>query len=133
MLIVSFDTYIFLAYDQKPILVQTPDIKVHSDSNKNRTSPDIRKKSIIDSGIELFFKKSPKSSKDCFSNENVKNRLETTPGATTTTIERLFEEKKEKWNPFETIKIYTDKRRNHETAITPSDRKHTTLRSEFFR
>lgn len=99
----------FSAYDQKPMAIETPDIKIHSESQKLKTSPEVRKKSIIDSGIELFFRKAPKNT-NVNTNEIVKNRTETV------VVDKPIEEKKDKWKPFETIKIYTDKRK----ALDPS-------------
>lgn len=109
----------FSACDQKAIIVHTPDIKVHSESQALKVSPDIRKKSIIDSGIELFFKKNPKISKDGCTNENIKNRTETASLAG----EKTPDERKDKWKPFESIKIYTEKRKSNESGHTNHDSK----------
>lgn len=87
--------------------IETPDIKIHLESQKLKTSPEVRKKSIIDSGIELFFRKIPKNSNASI-NDTVKNRIETGTG------DRSLDEKRDKWKPFETIKIYSDKRKSQD-------------------
>lgn len=98
-----------------------PDIKIYSDTNKLNAPCDTRKKSILDSGIELFFKKSAKNSSSprhdiSASNENVHKISRT---ESTGPIEQHpIEERRDKWNPIEAIKIYTEKRKGHEVATT---------------
>lgn len=115
----------FLDYDKKPIVLLTPDVRVQTEL-KRRKSPshsDLRKKSLIDTGIELLFKKSIRNVKDDGGlaqtsiahplSSDFKFSTETT-NASGSCIDRDSLNQSEdhyRWNLFDTIKIHTDKRR----------------------
>lgn len=114
-------------HDIKPIILLSPDVRIQTESKKHRNASshsDSRKKSLIDSGIELLFKKSPKSVKDggiishpLSSNYKISTEVTTVPvhhsdkdgtshhGSSAT-------DEHHKWKLFDTIKIHTDKRRS---------------------
>lgn len=112
----------------------SPDIRVQTESKKHKQSialhPDTRKKSLIDSGIELLFKKNPKTVKDggiCASstshsaNSDSKSFIETTtvPGGTSSPSHHeknsSHSDEHHKWKLFDSIKIHTDKRQAADT------------------
>lgn len=136
--------YFILACDQKPILLILPNIKEQTESkNKLKTYPDHRKKSLIDSGIELLFKKSNKIIKDGHHTDlkirpevvldnhhhqsNANHHLNNHHHYQTVSASsspkhhhhhhnnhtHLHPDEK-KWRPFESIKIYTDRRKSHD-------------------
>lgn len=113
----------------------SPDVRVQTESRKHKNAPlqsDSRKKSLIDSGIELLFKKHSKYVKDggvitqtspqsishpLSSDYKSSAEITTVPvsyvnrdggshhGASTT-------DEHHKWKLFDSIKIHTDKRRS---------------------
>lgn len=106
----------------------SPDVRIQTESKKRKSSSqaDTRKKSLIDSGIELFFKKNNKSVKDAsvssqpiayhpLSND-YKFSTETTYSANDgdNGSQRISDEPS-RWKLFDTIKIHTDKRRSVDT------------------
>lgn len=123
-------------YDNKPIILLSPDVRIQTESRKHKNAAlqsDSRKKSLIDSGIELLFKKSSKSFKDggiSNSHQNISHPLScdnkfSTEISTVPTNYADGENSKyhsgttdehHKWKLFDTIKIHTDKRR----SIDPS-------------
>lgn len=117
-------------HDVKPIILLSPDVRIQTESKKHKTSQsDSRKKSLIDSGIELLFKKSSKSVKDggIISHQNISHPLSSDYKTSTdvTTVPVNYADKygsghhgstatdeHHKWKLFDTIKIHTDKRRS---------------------
>lgn len=124
----------FSDHDVKPIILLSPDVRVQTElkKHKNVLHSDSRKKSLIDSGIELFFKKNSKQVKDggviaSSSNQTVSHPLssEFKSSAETTSVPAHFVDKDvsshhshsatdehHKWKLFDTIKIHTDKKRS---------------------
>lgn len=95
----------------------SPDIKVQTESKKHKPQSDIRKKSLIDSGIELLFKKNTRIIKDG-GVANEKFRAELISGPSTEKHHQVHQQPhhdERKWRPFESIKVYTEKRKGHET------------------
>lgn len=84
-----------------------------------KKSQDHRKKSLIDSGLDLlFFKKHPKSVKDGLSpsaalhgKQLANNELKFQPDVVLDSKEQSADKR---WKPFDSIKIYTDKMKGHE-------------------
>lgn len=118
-----------LAFDEKPIILLSPDIRVQTESKKHKHSTalhsDIRKKSLIDSGIELLFKKNPKNAKDSgvspshstHSDSKFSTEKTTAPsGHSSSNYDKAHSsshtDEHHKWKLFDTIKIHTDKRQN---------------------
>lgn len=148
----SYDLFVLLRHfplllsdhDVKPIILLSPDVRIQTESRKHKNSPlqsDPRKKSLIDSGIELFFKKQSKSIKDGgvitqTSPQNISHPLssdyKSSAEITTVPISYLDKEstsqhgssttdEHHKWKLFDTIKIHTDKRRSFDpTGINSS-------------
>lgn len=77
--------------------IVSPNIKIHSTELK-RHKEDGKKKSFIDSGLDLLFKKHSKSSSK---DRTWRDSEEESDG-------------EKKWKPFETIKIYSDKKKEKE-------------------
>lgn len=114
----------------------SPDVRIQTESKKHKNSPlqsDSRKKSLIDSGIELLFKKSAKTVKDggviapTQSHQTILHPLSSDykSSAETTTVPVNYVDKDSsiqhaanasdehhKWKLFDSIKIHTDKRRS---------------------
>lgn len=82
----------------------TPNIKIQTESNRNlKKNNESRRKTLIDSGIELFFKKNSKITNEATAKNN---------------FESSYDHREEKkWKPFESIKIYTDRRKSHDSRI----------------
>lgn len=123
-------------HDVKPIILLSPDVRIQTESKKHKSSPlqsDSRKKSLIDSGIELLFKKSAKTVKDggsvagTQSHQTISHPLSSDykSSAETTTVPANYVDKEashqhgasatdehHKWKLFDSIKIHTDKRRS---------------------
>lgn len=123
-------------HDVKPIILLSPDVRIQTESKKHKNSPlqsDSRKKSLIDSGIELLFKKSAKPVKDSGfiagtqSHQTILHPLSSDykSSAEITTIPANYVDKEgsnqhganaadehHKWKLFDSIKIHTDKRRS---------------------
>lgn len=122
-------------YDVKPIILLSPDVRIQTESKKHKNSPlqsDSRKKSLIDSGIELLFKKSSKIVKDGGVIANASHQTILHPlssdyksSAEITSIPTSYMDKEGtsqhgssstdehyKWKLFDSIKIHTDKRRS---------------------
>lgn len=91
-----------------------PNVKEQTDSSKRLKAPttDIRKKSLIDSGIELLFKKSSQKIKDGHHHSNVDLKFKTDVVLDNSHGNAVDGDKK--WNPFDSIKIYTDRRKSHD-------------------
>lgn len=134
--------FLFLTdIDEKPIILLSPDIRVQTESKKHKnlhSQSDPRKKSLIDSGIELFFKKNPKntirdggfishSSSHQVHSHPLSNDFNGKSSTETTLVPSSHHHEKEsgssshghaasdehhKWKLFDTIKIHTDKRRS---------------------
>lgn len=117
-------TLSILAIDQKPVILLSPNIRVQTISpSKSKTiiASDARKKSLIDSGIEMFFKKNPKQSISDHLTPNVLNKFNTeVTSVPITTLHGGNDNGKDatddghKWKFFETIKIHTDKRQGND-------------------
>lgn len=103
----------------------SPDVRIQTESKKRKSASqaDTRKKSIIDSGLELFFKKSNKSVKDaCVSSQSMANHPLSNeykyPTETTYSTSdgdngsQRNADEPSRWKLFDTIKIHTDKRRS---------------------
>lgn len=123
-------------YDNKPIILLSPDVRIQTESRKHKNAAlqsDSRKRSLIDSGIELLFKKSSKSVKDggiSNSHQNISHPLscDNKFSAEISTVPTNYADgenskhhsgttdEHHKWKLFDTIKIHTDKRR----SIDPS-------------
>lgn len=120
----------------KPIILLSPDVRVQTESRKHKNAPlqsDPRKKSLIDSGIELFFKKHAKNVKDGgvitqtspqTISHPLSNDYKYSSEVTTVPVSYVDKEsgsasgsgnttdEHHKWKLFDTIKIHTDKRRS---------------------
>lgn len=136
---------IFIDHDIKSIILLSPDVRIQTESKKSRNSGtagghsgDSRKKSIIDSGIELLFKKSsdifgkdggssgggvfgqspPKISHPLSSDFYKYSSDITTVPANFVNKEssshhgNSAQDEHHKWKLFDTIKIHTDRRRS---------------------
>lgn len=106
--------------DKKPIVLINPNIKIQTETLSAKKSQDHRKKSLIDSGIELLFKKHPKSVKDglhpsttLHNKHSPSNELKFQPDVVLESKEQQHHQDK-RWKPFDSIKIYTDKIKGHE-------------------
>lgn len=136
---------------RKPILLILPNVHEQTESKKSRRHKEqvthsggggglvapndvagIRKKSLIDSGIEMLFKKSPGAGpKSSHQHHNHIHPL--APTSQLTDFHRHRSEfvldkspakgangakggsdERSKWRPFETIKIYTERRKSHD-------------------
>lgn len=133
----------FPDHDNKSIILLSPDVRIQTELKKSKTagtgaggqSGDSRKKSIIDSGIELLFKKShsKNSAKDVGSGHSppkISHPLSNDYykySADVTTVPTNFVDRESsshhghsaldehhKWKLFDTIKIHTDRRRSHD-------------------
>lgn len=121
----------------------SPDIRVQTESKKHRNShaTDTRKKSLIDSGIELLFKKNSKNVKDggIIGQTSIKpiishplsNDFYHKYSTETTLVPSNLCDKDNssghgssstdehhKWKLFDTIKIHTDKRKSIDSTGT---------------
>lgn len=126
---------LFSDHDNKPIILLSPDVRIQTESKKHKNSPlqsDSRKKSLIDSGIELLFKKSSKNVKDGgviahATQQSISHPLSSDykSSAEITTVPANYVDKDGvshhsssatdehyKWKLFDSIKIHTDKRRS---------------------
>lgn len=121
-------------HDVKPIILLSPDVRVQTESRKHKNAPlqsDSRKKSLIDSGIELFFKKNSKHVKDGgviaqtspqTISHPLSNDYKYSSEVTTVPVSYVDKEsgsgqpadEHHKWKLFDTIKIHTDKRRSND-------------------
>lgn len=79
----------------------------------SKKSHDHRKKSLIDSGLDLLFKKHPKSVKDGLSPTTALHSKQFQPDVVLDSKEQPHHPDK-RWKPFDSIKIYTDKMKGHE-------------------
>lgn len=129
-------SFIFTDHDVKPIILLSPDVRIQTESKKHKNSPlhsDSRKKSLIDSGIELLFKKSSKNAKDSgagvaqtishplssdykFSAEKTSVPINYVDKESASHHSGSSTDEHHKWKLFDTIKIHTDKRRSVETT-----------------
>lgn len=107
--------------DKKTVVLINPNIKIQTESLSAKKSQDNRKKSLIDSGLDLLFKKHPKSVKDglspsttfhTHSKQLANNELKFQPDVILESKEQPHHADK-RWKPFD-IKIYTDKRKGHD-------------------
>lgn len=129
-------------HDIKSIILLSPDVRIQTESKKSKNagsaggqSGDTRKKSIIDSGIELLFKKSSKNvgkdggggafgqSPPKISHPLSSDYYKYSADITTVPVNYVDKESSShhghsaldehhKWKLFDTIKIHTDKRRS---------------------
>lgn len=113
----------FTDFDKKPIILLSPDVRIQTESKKRRSlsQTDTRKKSLIDSGIELFgFKKSNKSVKEAGASSHP---LSNDYKISTETLQTINDgdvlaqrsnstDEPSLWKLFDSIKIHTDKRRS---------------------
>lgn len=117
-------------YDKKPIILLTPDVRIQTESKKHKNAylqSDTRKKSLIDSGIELLFKKHNKHGiKDGGILGNSPHHVIAHPLSSDYSTETTLVPKKDnstsssspsteenhKWKLFDSIKIHTDKRKS---------------------
>lgn len=116
-------------HDVKPIILLSPDVRVQTESKKHKNAPlhsDSRKKSLIDSGIELLFKKHPKKDGAQTPSPSISHPLSSDYkySAETTAVPVSYVDKESsshygggidehhKWKLFDSIKIHTDKRRS---------------------
>lgn len=142
-LIISFVFCVdfYTDHDIKSIILLSPDVRIQTESKKSKNagsasgqSGDTRKKSIIDSGIELLFKKSSKNvggtSAGAFGHSPPKishplssDYYKYSADITTVPVNYVDKESSShhgnsamdehhKWKLFDTIKIHTDKRRS---------------------
>lgn len=82
----------------------SPNIKIQTESNRNsKKMNESRRKTLIDSGIELFFKKNAKITGEVTAKNNFENSYD--------------HREEKKWKPFESIRIYTDRRKSHDSRI----------------
>lgn len=121
---------LILAIDQKPVILLSPNIRVQIISpSKTKTliPSDARKKSLIDSGIEMFFKKNPKNSCADHLTPNVLNKFNTEVTAVSIAThhedggdgrQKDVTDDGHKWKFFDTIKIHTDKKHANDTKST---------------
>ncbi|XP_055715538.1 sorting nexin-13-like isoform X2 [Phlebotomus papatasi] len=86
-----------LVCDQKPIMLIAPNIKIQTESRKVKSHVDARKKSLIDTGFEILFKKHGKHA------DGTGGKSSGQP-----------EEQQKLWKPFENIKIYTERRKSYD-------------------
>lgn len=124
-------------YDKKPIILLTPDVRIQTESKKHKNAhlqSDTRKKGLIDSGIELLFKKHNKYGvKDGGILNNSPHHLISHPlssdynkcFAETTMVPKKDNSSRSnspstdehhKWKLFDSIKIHTDKRKSVDTT-----------------
>lgn len=114
-------------YDVKPIILLSPDVRIQTESAKHRKAKsDPHKKSLIDSGIELLFKKSSKDGGVITTNISHPLSCDYKSSTEITTVPAHYVDKHNsshhrgggsidehhKWKLFDTIKIHTDKRRS---------------------
>lgn len=117
-------------HDVKPIILLSPDVRVQTESKRHKNAPlhsDSRKKSLIDSGIELLFKKHSKGAKDGAQtpSPSISHPLSSDYKylTETTAVPVSYVDKDSsgyhtgidehhKWKLFDSIKIHTDKRRS---------------------
>lgn len=132
----------FSDHDIKSIILLSPDVRIQTESKKSKNAGvaggDTRKKSIIDSGIELLFKKS-NSKKDASGSGGVfgqsppkilhplsNDYYKFSADITTVPVNYVDKESSShhgntaldehhKWKLFDTIKIHTDKLRSHDS------------------
>lgn len=106
--------------DKKTIVLINPNIKIQTESLSAKKSHDHRKKSLIDSGLDLLFKKHPKSVKDRLSPSTSLHSHSKQLLASNEMNDVVLENKDQthhpdkRWKPFESIKIYTDKMKGHD-------------------
>lgn len=82
----------------------SPNIKIQTESNRNsKKMNETRRRTLIDSGIELFFKKNSKTTGEVTAKNNFENSYD--------------HREEKKWKPFESIRIYTDRRKSHDSRI----------------
>lgn len=120
----SFSLRYSIAFDKKPIILLSPDVRIQTESKKRKSlsQADTRKKSLIDSGIELLFKKNTRTaSKDGsvsgqtainhpLSNDS-KSFTETSGHDGDSTTQRTNSaDEPSRWRIFNTIRIHTDSR-----------------------
>lgn len=143
--------------DAKPILLIRPNVTEQTESKGSRhkaaavvvgsnslaapnAADSVRKKSLIDSGLEMLFKKSSPSSSAknhhhqhhtdtkirpevvLDSNNHHHHQQQRRPSGGD---RHLNTDEKRHWKPFDTIKIYTDRRKSHDggTTTTAGDRR----------
>lgn len=120
----SFSLRYSIAFDKKPIILLSPDVRVQTESKKRKSlsQADTRKKSLIDSGIELLFKKNTKTaSKDgSVSSQtavnhplsNASKSFTETSGhdGDSATQRSNSADEPSRWRIFNTIRIHTDSR-----------------------
>ncbi|KAJ6633282.1 Sorting nexin-13 [Pseudolycoriella hygida] len=112
-----------LGYDKKTVVLINPNIKIQTESLSNKKSQDNRKKSLIDSGLDLLFKKHSKNVKDGLSPSTATHSHSSKPLASN---ELKFQQDvvldskeqphhlEKRWKPFDSIKIYKEKVKGHE-------------------
>lgn len=150
---------LILVPEQKPIMLITPNIKIQTESKKYKNLSDNRKRSFLDSGFDLLFKKHSKHIKDGGNsstggggNGNHHHHHHHSGGKTNITDHLLHRgnpfrgdtvldnrvdnhhhhnshhrhdnssnnhngnhDHDKKWKPFESIKIYTEKKKSHDS------------------
>lgn len=120
----SFRLY-SIDFDKKPIILLSPDVRIQTESKKRKSlsQADTRKKSLIDSGIELLFKKNNKATKEASQTAvnhplslDSKSFTETSSldGDSTTQRSNSTDEPS-RWRIFNTIRIHTDSK--HATDV----------------
>lgn len=116
----------FLVHDKKPIIIISPNVNVQTESSRltAKTHTDVRKKSLIDSGIELLFKKHiNKNPKDTNSTYHLHQTIDTqqTGQRFNQKDHNIIDQPSDKKRIiFDNIKIYTDKRRKNQLETGPS-------------
>lgn len=103
--------------DSRPVVLINPNIKIQTESLSAKKTQDHRKKSLIDSGLDLLFKKHPKSVKDGLSPSSKQlaaNEFKFQPDVVLENKEQQQCHPDKRWKPFDSIKIYTDKMKGHE-------------------
>lgn len=112
-----FILFFSVGCDKKTVVLINPNIKIQTESLSAKKSQDHRKKSLIDSGLDLLFKKHPKSVKDGLSPPTL--LLSHSKPLAGNELNDIVLENKEhhpekRWKPFDSIKIYTDKKKGHD-------------------
>lgn len=113
-------------FDKKTVVLINPNIKIQTESLSAKKSHDHRKKSLIDSGLDLLFKKHPKNVKDGLSPSTAShskqllanNEIKFQPDVVLDSKEQQQHHHNnhhdKRWKPFDNIKIYTDKIKGHD-------------------
>lgn len=115
-----FILFLSVGSDSRPVVLINPNIKIQTESLSAKKLQDHRKKSLIDSGLDLLFKKHPKSVKDGLSPSTPMHGKQLAANDFKFQADVVLDNKEQqghpdkRWKPFDSIKIYTDKMKGHE-------------------